>query len=301
MSTVEAFAAEIGATDPVAVEGGRTRWNHAGSADPTARVVRAPAGVTDYTPAEMTVRVLAGTPVADLHATLAEAGQRTALPERGGTVGGAIAVGENHLETLGRGPVRNALLQIRYVSAEGEIVTGGGPTVKNVTGFNMPKLMVGSVGALGALAEATLRTNPIPPAAEWVAAQGVDPFTVPDVLLRPAAVLWDGATTWVKLEGHAADVDAERRRLDALGHFETTTRLPALPEHRWSLAPADLRSLTNEVHGAFVASIGVGTVFASNPQPHRQLPPEVLRIHSRMKQLFDPTGRMNPGRNPAAI
>ena len=90
----------------------------------------------------MTILVRAGTTVADLHATLAEHGQRTGLPERGGTIGGALAVGENHLCALGRGRVREALLQVRYVSAEGRIVTSGGPTVKNVSGSTCRGLLL---------------------------------------------------------------------------------------------------------------------------------------------------------------
>ena len=106
----------------------------------------------------MVVTVRAGTTVAELHETLAAAGQTSALPDRGGTVGGAVAVGENRLDRLGRGSARRRL-QVRYVSAEGEIVTGGGPVVKNVSGFNLPKLIVGSLGTLGLIAEVVLRTN----------------------------------------------------------------------------------------------------------------------------------------------
>ena len=58
----------------------------------------------------MIVTVRAGTPVAELHAALAEVGQRTALPERGGTVGGALVVGESGIGRLGGGHVRDALL-----------------------------------------------------------------------------------------------------------------------------------------------------------------------------------------------
>src|SRR4051812_7469403 len=104
----------------------------------------------------MTVRVRVGTTVAELHEALRAHGQRSALPERGGTVGGAIAVGHNDLHVLGRGRVRDAVLQLRYVSADGRLITGGGTTVKNVSGFDLPRLMVGALGTLGVLAEAVL-------------------------------------------------------------------------------------------------------------------------------------------------
>ena len=168
------FAALVGADDPIAVEGNRTRWHLGGPLDESARLVTAPTGIVDYQPSEMVVTVRAGTTVAELHETLAAAGQTSALPDRGGTVGGAVAVGENRLDRLGRGSARDAVLQVRYVSAEGEIVTGGGPVVKNVSGFNLPKLIVGSLGTLGLIAEVVLRTNPLPPVQRWIRAERVD-------------------------------------------------------------------------------------------------------------------------------
>ena len=292
-----AFADEVGDRGPVAAEGGRTRWELGGPVDPTARLVRAPAGIVDYRPEEMTVCVRAGTTVADLHAALAESGQRTALPERGGTVGGALAVGESHVEALGRGPVRNAALQVRYVAATGEVVTGGGPTVKNVTGFNLPKLLVGSLGTLGVLAEVILRTDPVPAASRWLRADGADPFAVVDGLFRPGAVLWDGTRTWVHLEGHGPDVDAQSGLLAATADWAEVDGPPRLPPERWSLPPTALRDLDGAA-GDFVAAIGVGTVYASVPQPRRELPGPVRAVSRRMKDLFDPTGRLNPGRDP---
>ena len=94
------------------------RWAHAvgrrwrGAAE--AREVRAPAGVEAVEPEEMIVRCGAGTPVTELQAALAEVGQMVALPEwPGATVGGVLAVGRSGILRLGRGPVRDALLQAR--------------------------------------------------------------------------------------------------------------------------------------------------------------------------------------------
>lgn len=295
---LESFAAQVGTEGPVTVAGSRTRWDHGGPLADDTEVLSAPAGVVEYRPEEMTVQVRAGTTVEALHSELAVAGQRTAMPERGGTVGGAVVVGENHLETLGRGPMRNAVLQVRYVSSEGRLVTGGGPTVKNVSGFNLPKLLVGSLGTLGLVAEVTLRTNPTPPTSRWLVADDADPFVVPDVLLAPGAVLWNGSDTWVLLEGHEADVAAEQARLDDLGSFTATDAPPALPPHRWSLPPADLRRIGDTAAGAFVASVGVGLVFADEPAPARTVPDAAVTVSRRMKNLFDPAGRLNPGRDP---
>jgi len=234
------FAVEVGDSDPVAIVGNRTRWDLGGPAVDGTRLLTAPTGIVNYVPDEMTVTVRCGTSVEELHQALAEKGQRTGLPERGGTVGGALAVGENSLHVLGRGRVREAALQVRYVSDDGKVVTGGGPTVKNVTGFDLPRLMVGSLGTLGLLTEAILRTNPIPACTRWLRSERIDPFAVTSTVLRPSAVLWDGTSTWIELEDHPSAVDAEQARLAAVADVIEVDGPPPLPEHRWSLAPGDL-------------------------------------------------------------
>ena len=299
-AALDAFAELVGgdAADLVAVEGGRTRWSSGGPPAEGVRIVPAPAGVVDHQPEEMIVRVRAGTTVAELEAVLAAAGQRSALPTRGGTVGGAVAVGEDHPEVLGRGRLRASVLQVTYVSAEGRLVSGGGPTVKNVSGFDLPRLMTGALGTLGLLAEVILRTNPIPPASRWLRSADADPFAVPATVLRPAAVLWDGAATWVRLEGHGADVEDEGRRLRALGAWQEASGPPSLPTHRWSMRPSALRHIDPVATGPFVASVGVGTVFATNAAPPAIEPDERRRLAARVKAEFDPTGRLNRGRDP---
>lgn len=313
-ATLLAFAREVGdggsdgSADPVTPVGGGTRAPSAGPLSRPAREVRAPSGVVTCTPAEMTVVVRAGTPVAELHAELAAVGQRTGLPERAspgalGTVGGALAVGESHLDRRVRGALPTAVLQLRYVSAEGRVVTGGGPTVKNVTGFDLPRLLVGSWGTLGVLAEAILRTNPIPPVSRWLQADGADPAAVSDALLRPAAVLWDGLRTWVHLEGHGADVADDVARLGAHGSWQEVEGPPSLPPHRWSLTPGDALGLAPVAGtgpcgpaGTWVASVGVGTVWAGEAQPPRAMPDALVRLNRRVKGSFDPGDRLNPGR-----
>ena len=170
-----AFADEVGTVDtgPVAVEGGRTQWAVGGLPAGDVRLVRAPTGIVAFEPAEMTVQVRAGTTLTELDAALAAAGQRVALqglpPDA--TVGGVLAVGLSGPARLGHGPIRDTLLQARYVSAEGLLVTAGGPTVKNVTGFDLCRLLVGSLGTIGLLAEVTLRTRPRPELSCWLSGE----------------------------------------------------------------------------------------------------------------------------------
>jgi FAD/FMN-containing dehydrogenase len=291
-----AFAEDIGESGPVAVAGSRTRWGVGGQLTADTRVVSDPSGIVEYNPEEMTATVRTGTTVAELHEALAAHGQWTALPERGGTVGGAIAIGQNDFRRPARGDVRSAVLQVRYVSAEGQLVAGGGPTVKNVSGFDLPRLLTGSLGTLGCIAEVIIRTNPIPPTIRWFVSNNADPFEVHGALLAPGTILWDGTNTTVMLFGHEVAVDADRARLQAFGAFEEAAEPITPAGHRWSLAPSALAELDVHETGSFVAEIGIGVVHAEHPQPPSGMAAGVHLIHERMKAEFDPTGRFNPGR-----
>ena len=295
-----AFAAEVGRDGPVCVRGGGTRWSLGGEAAPGTREVQAPAGIVAFEPAEMTVRVRAGTPVAALHDELAAAGQRTALPERaGGTVGGALMAGESSIARLGRGPVRDALLQARYVCADGRVASAGAGTVKNVSGFDLCRLLVGSLGTLGLVGEVLLRTFPVGETERWVRLAGGEVDAVRSCHTA-ASVLWDGAGVWTLLSGYEVDVDEDLGRLAALTACEDVDGPPDLPPHRWTCTPAEAASFDarNGAAGPFVAEIGVGVVHASEPQPSRPVEPGVTELNRRFKERFDPTGRLNPGRDP---
>ena len=284
------------------VRGGGTRWSLGGDLSPGTREVTAPEGIVAFEPAEMTVRVRAGTPVAELREELAAAGQRTALPERpGGTVGGALMAGESSVARLGLGPLRDALLQARYVCADGQVASAGAATVKNVSGFDLCRLLVGSLGTLGLVGEALLRTVPVGEAERWVRLSGADPRSVLSCHTA-ASVLWDGSEVWVLLSGYGVDVDEDLRHLAEMAarQPEDVDGPPDLPPHRWSCTPAQAASFDqqNGAGGRFVAEIGVGVVHASEPQPARPVEPGVAELNRRFKERFDPTGRLNPGRDP---
>jgi glycolate oxidase FAD binding subunit len=281
---VAAFAEEVGDTGLVKVTGLGTR----GGPVPGVRTVRAPNGIDWIQPAEMTICCGAGTAVADVDAALAEHGQCVALPT-GGTIGGALAVGHSGIRRLGWGPARDTVLQTRYVSAAGQVVKAGGPTVKNVSGFDLCRLLVGSRGTLGFLADVILRTRPLPVGERWFTSER-DPWELLLALYRPTSLLWDGHTTWVLLDGHADDIAAQ---VQSCG-LSAADGPPDLPRHRWSMPPSELRALAGE-SAAFVAEIGVGVVHHSRPAPARAVDPTVRALHDRIKHEFDPTGRLNPG------
>ena len=228
------FAEEIGSSGPVTVAGLATR----GGPVDGIRTVMAPPGIEWIQPDEMTICCGAGTPVEEVDAALAVHGQSVAIPPSG-TIGGALATGQSGLRRLGYGPIRDTLLQTRYVNGAGQIVKAGGPTVKNVSGFDLCRLMVGSLGTLGFLGDVILRTRPRAHHEQWFVTTD-DPESVVAQLYRPTAVLWDGTTTWVLLEGHARDVE-QQASAARLSRSDPPAELPT--GGRWSIAPSEIPNL----------------------------------------------------------
>ena len=156
-------------------------------------------------------------------------------------------------------------------------------------------MLVGSLGTLGVLAEVVLRVLPTP-AEQWWLVGAEDPFAVRARLYRPSSVLWDGAHTWVLLEGHPADNAAEARALGA--SFATADAPPPVPAGgRLSVRPTELPgAVAGMAPGTFLAEVGVGVVHLTEPQPARLPHPSTAELHRRIKRTFDPRGRLNPGR-----
>jgi glycolate oxidase FAD binding subunit len=278
------FVSEIGPTEPVTIAGLATR----GGPVDGVRTVMAPVGIESIQPDEMTVRCGAGTPVDELDDALAAVGQCVAIPPTG-TVGGALAVGRSGLRRLGYGPVRDALLQAHFVNARGAVVKAGGPTVKNVSGFDLCRLLVGSYGTLGFIGDVILRTRPLAAHEQWFKTDQ-DPFELFPRLYRPVSVLWDGELTWVLLAGHGRDVEEQAVRT-GLSPSDPPAQLP--DGGRWSMRPVDLPSVAGS--GRFIAEVGVGVVHHESPSPPRDVDSTVIELHRRLKHEFDPTGRLNPG------
>ncbi len=283
MIDLDDFATAVGVSGPVTIAGLGTR----GGAVPGVRVVSSPSGVDWVQPDEMTVCCGAGTPVDELVEVLRTHAQTVALPA-GGTVGGALSVGQTDHRRLGYGPVRDVLLQARYVSATGEVVKAGGPTVKNVSGFDLCRLLVGSRGALGFIGEVILRTRPLPECSQWFTAACSAPSAVFPLLHRPVSVLWDGVTVWALLEGHPADVAAQAT---GAGLVECAGPPPLPSGSRRSLPPSALATLD----GDFVAEVGVGVVHHASPWVASSNDARVAALAASLKAEFDPDGRLNPG------
>ena len=127
-------------------------------------------GLVEYEPEEYTFTALAGTPVAEVQERLAREGQYLpfdpVLVRAGATLGGTVAAGTGGSGRYRYGGIRDFLLGIRFVSGRAELVRGGSRVVKNAAGFDLPKLMVGSLGRLGVLVEMTFKVFPL--AQRWL-------------------------------------------------------------------------------------------------------------------------------------
>jgi glycolate oxidase FAD binding subunit len=123
--------------------------------------------IVDYQPADMTVTVEAGLTLARLQEILGEHGQwlpiDPPLPEQA-TVGGIIAANLSGPTRLSQGTIRDFLIGLKIVQADGTVIKGGGRVVKNVAGYDLPKLYCGSFGTLGVIVEATFKVRPRPEA-----------------------------------------------------------------------------------------------------------------------------------------
>jgi glycolate oxidase FAD binding subunit len=125
--------------------------------------------VVEYEPADLTASFQAGMLLAAIQAHLGQKGQFLALDPPFGaraTIGGILAANASGPSRLRYGTARDLLIAVRVVHADGTVTKGGAKVVKNVTGYDMPKLYIGSLGTLGILTEATFRLYPLPVAEE---------------------------------------------------------------------------------------------------------------------------------------
>ncbi len=218
------------------VRGGGTKDFYGAAIDDTVPVldVRPLASILSYEPSELVVTALAGTPLAELEAALAQEGQALAFEPPhfgpGATVGGAVASGLAGPARASVGGARDFVLGVRLINGRGELLTFGGQVMKNVAGYDVSRLMAGSLGTLGVLVDVSLKVLPVAVCEATLMCAGVAQQTALDLLNR-----WGGqplplnASCWVRddsaspvqdylfirLRGAVAAVEAAIPRLQA--------------------------------------------------------------------------------------
>ena len=188
-------------------------------------------GIVSYEPSELVVTARAGTPLAELEAVLAERGQ--CLPFEpphfgaGATVGGMVAAGLSGPARASVGSVRDYVLGTTLVNGCGQTLVFGGQVMKNVAGYDVSRLMAGSLGTLALIAEVSLKVLPSAPAECTL---GFDDVPEAEALRRmnrwagqplPVnAAAWLDGHLWLRLRGARAAVLAATQLLAAEGARE---------------------------------------------------------------------------------
>ena len=226
-----------GASGPLCITGGGTRpigQPVTGEGLSVAGV----SGITLYEPGALTIVAGAGTPVAEVAAALAAEGQmlpfepmdhRGLLGTEGvPTIGGVVAANMSGPRRVRAGACRDSLIGVRFVDGEGRVVKNGGRVMKNVTGYDLVKLLAGSWGTLGVLSEVSFKVLPKPGAETTLVASGLSPEEAVRAMsaalgspyeVSGAAHHVGSGTTWLRLEGLAASVAYREGRLsEALGN-----------------------------------------------------------------------------------
>ncbi|HZG18923.1 MAG TPA: glycolate oxidase subunit GlcE [Herbaspirillum sp.] len=334
------------------IEGSGSRQDFAGVPQGERLSLRPYRGIVHYEPDDLVITVRAGTPLADVQQGLAQHGQMLGFepPLRpGATVGGAVALGWSGPRRPFAGALRDHLLGVRMLDGEGRLLRFGGQVVKNVAGFDVARLMAGSLGVLGPLLEVSLRVLPRPSversavlaATPAQALQLMQALPTGPGLLTAAAHVQD--RLYLRSAGSLACVQAFLARqggqcmepdaaqafwsaftdqthacftppTDGLRLWRISLRPGAavLPSElavpcaidwagalRWVWAPASAAGglvAWARAHG------GHATLWAhaSSGERHggvfQALPAPVMRLHQRLKQVFDPRGVFNVGR-----
>jgi glycolate oxidase FAD binding subunit len=140
-------------------------------------------GIIEHVPGDQIVRVQAGLKLQDLQERLAESDQMLGVdpPEEGATIGGIVAANSSGPRRLRYGTVRDLIIGIKVVLADGTVAKAGSKVVKNVAGYDLSKLFTGSLGTLGVIAEANFRLHPIRETARTVFLEVDDHEKIADV------------------------------------------------------------------------------------------------------------------------
>lgn len=276
------------AAGPLRIVGGATRGL---SAEGAPLYTTGLTGVVLYDPAALTLVVRAGTPLAEVEQLLAAEGQRLpfeppGLP--GSTIGGVVATNASGPRRVLAGACRDSLIGVRFVDGAGRLVRNGGRVMKNVTGYDLVKLMAGSRGTLGVLSEVAFKLAPAAPATVTLRLAcelpaGLAALTA--ALTAPFDVTgaaWAAGAAWLRIEGLPGSVDYRAGRLTALlGRFGEVTReagdwealaqaraLDGQPGDLWrfALKPSDAAAVAARLAVPVVVDWGGGLLWARLPE-----------------------------------
>ena len=208
---------------PLCIRGGGSKDFYGGKPLGEVLDTRGYRGIITYEPTELVITARAGTPLAEIEAALAERGQALAFepPAFGAvaTIGGVVAAGLSGPRRMAAGALRDFVLGVRILDGEGRRLKFGGEVMKNVAGYDVPRLLAGSLGTLGLILDVSLKVLPRPvgertlrfalPAREALAR--VNAWAARPLSL--AASCWQDGVLTTRLAGALAAIDAAQQAL----------------------------------------------------------------------------------------
>ena len=209
---------------PLRIRGGGTKDWYGQRLDGDILDTRAYTGIVDYEPTELVITARCGTPLAEIEAALAERGQMLAFEPphfgAGATLGGAIASGLSGPRRANSGAVRDFVLGCKLLDGKGDVLSFGGQVMKNVAGYDVSRLLAGSLGTLGLLLEASVKVLPRASREATLVFEGVNEIDAIRNLnewagqpLPVSASCWHDGMLALRLSGANAAVDNAIRTL----------------------------------------------------------------------------------------
>ncbi|MEM8653526.1 MAG: glycolate oxidase subunit GlcE [Pseudomonadota bacterium] len=245
MTTEDDIASAVAAaTGPLAIRGGGTR-SVGRPVVGEVLDVSSLSGITLYEPGALTIVAQAGTPLAEIEATLAAENQRLAFEpydltgllgtSGASTIGGVMATNASGPRRIMAGAARDFALGVRFVDGAGQVIKNGGRVMKNVTGYDLVKLMCGSWGTLGVLTEVSLKVLPSVETETTLTIDGLDPARAVAAMSRAlgspfevSGAAWVNGQVWLRLEGFEASVAYRAGMLTSLlSTFGDVSRIDA--------------------------------------------------------------------------
>jgi glycolate oxidase FAD binding subunit len=339
--TIDAAASRIAESERsgevVAIIGGGTDFDIGNTPDRAGLVIRTTKldRVVEHAPSDQIIAVEAGATLARVQEVVMAHGQRLALdppqPDRA-TIGGIVAANAFGPLRTRFGSVRDLIIGISIIRADGVIAHGGGKVVKNVAGFDLPKLMVGSLGTLGMIATVTFRLHPLPENSETLLLTNRNAAALRKLILdmkqsqlEPATVVAiahvTGFDVAVRFEGFRAGVVAQRDRLSRLSTCEVLDtagakqfwsrhdairaagplrlKIAAPPSHVEIVSSAVVAPLLGAMNGGFVwyPMSGLGFVTGA-PADDRRI---ATAIENARQILVKARGSLTIGAAPASV
>jgi glycolate oxidase FAD binding subunit len=290
--------------------------------------------VIAYDPAEMLAVVEAGMRVGDLRRILADGGQEwPADASDDATVGGTIATAPSSPRRLRMGPLRDTVVEMELLTGDGRLVRSGARTVKSVAGYDVHRLVTGSLGTLGAIVRVAVKVRPLPKARRVVRTSDGGLLAgrrLLEAVPLPSAVVATPERVEVALEGWPEEVEEQTA---AIGRVTGNAQIlgaegvsgpeavagPTVVEV--AVPPSKLEAVLDG-EPDWRALIGVGIAWVGLPDDGDRLtalrrrvaeaggiapvirgpgglgdaPVPALEVHRRLKAAFDPAGILAPGR-----